>query len=630
MMTATFTVQDKKPARHLGSKEYGDIGSEWGDLDFSDLEKDIIRDTGMNQDTPKGWMDNGKGNLSDHHYGDFNDIGQGDGPSLEENKWDDIFNSDPIGDYLRSKKDQAEPVSNQDIVGTERSGIPGQLLTGPEGAQFEITETQQRTIAVFKTDDHEAVAWIDQNNPYSPEGLSIISLVEGSGYKVVRTLPVDIARIASAYATGASAGGFEAAASEQQEIAMAIFADAARQGASDIHIISDKGDQCRVLYRINGDLIPQPRMTRSYEEGIQLVRTIYNAMSQEGSNNFRVEDKLDGRISKRQFLPENIESIRVSAIGTNNAGHSCVMRLLYNSSVHDVDFASLGYHQRHIKGLNYITRRPYGCCIISGPTGSGKSTTLKGLLQKIIVDFDYKKNVMTVEDPCEYPIEGARQTSVFNANTEEERKTAYSRSITAAMRHDPDVIMIGEIRDLASATLAFAAAKTGHLLPASLHANNAMSIPGRLLDIGIKPEDVYDPTLMIAMISQRLVKLLCPHCKLPLKDYYQGHSAAEVLRVERVLGNLDGVYVCGNGCEHCRDGVIDRTVVSEIILPDEGLMALLREHKRPEAMLYWQEKLDGLTMNDHAILKILDGIVDPFHAEIQLGELQPAFRRRGQ
>ena len=96
---------------------------------------------------------------------------------------------------------------------------------------------------------------------------------------------------------------------------------------------------------------------------------------------------------------------------------------------------------------------------------------------------------------------------------------------------------------------------------------------------------------------------------------------------EKLLGTLDGVYVCGAGCANCHDGVVDRTVVSEIILPDEGLMALLREHKRPEAVRYWQECLGGLTMNDHAVLKVLDGLVDPFHAEIQLGELQPVFRR---
>ena len=580
--------------------------------DFSAWEADTLREGGdfvlMDGDQDSSW--DGLASEPDAPVKDaFGDMGQVDGEGLSQ-----------LGGPLPMDKAVSDAL--------ESTGFPGQLMTGPEGAPFVVDDTEQKTVAVFKTEDNEAIAWIDRNNRFSPEGLSVISQVENAGIKVIKTVPVEIAKIAAAYALGASSGGLGVVASEQQKLAMAIFSDAAKQNASDVHIVSSKGEQCHVLYRINGDLEDQPGLARSYDDGIQLVRTIYNAMSQEGSNNFRIDGKLDARISKRPFLPENVESIRVSAIGTNNTGHSCVMRLLYNSSVHDVDFVSLGYHPRHVKDLNAITRRPYGCCIISGPTGSGKSTTLKGLLQKIIVDFDFKKNVMTVEDPCEYPIVGARQTSVFNANTEEERKSAYSQAITAAMRHDPDVIMIGEIRDYPSASLAFQAAKTGHLLPASLHANNAMSIPGRLLDLGIKPEDVYDPTLMVAMISQRLVKLLCPYCKVPLKDHRAGHSADAVRRIEQVLGTLDGVYVCGAGCAHCRDGVVDRTVVSEIILPDEGLMALLREHKRPEAVRYWQERLGGLTMNDHAVLKVLDGLVDPFHAEIQLGELQPVFRQK--
>ena len=504
---------------------------------------------------------------------------------------------------------------------SEKTNLPGKILTGSQD-RFAVSEQARNRIIAFETGEKTVTAWVDTNNQLANDVLSTISQMEASGYQV-QIVPVDMGLIRSSYAHESGEGD----TSEQQSLAMSIFRNAADENASDIHIVTTRTNQSRILFRINGDLEEQPSYTRSYEQGIQLIRTIYNSMASEGSNNFRIDGKLDGRISKRQFLPETVESIRVSAVGLNNNDHSTVLRLLYNSSIHDVSFEGLGYDTIQVAKLSQITRRPYGCCIISGPTGSGKSTTLKGLLQKIITDYNHKKNVLTVEDPCEYPINGARQTSVYNANTEEERRTAYSASITAAMRHDPDVIMIGEIRDKASAELAFSGAKTGHLLPASLHANNAMAIPGRLIDLGIKPEDVYDPTLLVAMISQRLIKVICPKCKQKLTDCLDKFPQAELSRMKRVLGTLDTVYVCGPGCPKCRNGIIDRTVVSEIIIPDEKLMQLIHDGKRPEALHYWQNTLHGMTMNDHAISKIHRGEIDPFLAEVQLGELQPVFDR---
>lgn len=505
----------------------------------------------------------------------------------------------------------------------ERTSLPGKILTGAKDT-FAVSEEARNRIIAFETEEKNAIVWVDTNHPLSIDILSVISKMEACGF-YVQIVPVDMGMIRAAYEHTFVAGD----TSEQQALAMAIFNAAAKEHASDIHIVTTRANQSRILFRINGDLEEQSAYTRSYEQGIQLIRTIYNAMASEGSNNFRIDGKLDGRISRRQFLPDTVESIRVSVIGLNNNDHSTVLRLLYNSSIHDVGFEELGYDPLQVQLLSHITRRPYGCCIISGPTGSGKSTTLKGLLQKIITDYRHRKNVLTVEDPCEYPIHGARQTSVYNANTEEERRAAYSASITAAMRHDPDVIMIGEIRDKASAELAFSGAKTGHLLPASLHANHAMAIPGRLIDLGVKSEDVYDPTLLIAMISQRLIKVLCPACKRKLTDCGKDFPHAEFARLQKVLGTLETVYVCGTGCSQCRKGIIDRTVVSEIILPDETLMQLIRDGKRAQALHYWQKDLDGMTMNDHAISKILRGEIDPFLAEVQLGELQPVFKRSG-
>ena len=273
--------------------------------------------------------------------------------------------------------------------------------------------------------------------------------------------------------------------------------------------------------------------------------------------------------------------------------------------------------------------RPEGINIIAGPTGSGKSTTLQRVLLSIQQESRGAKHIITVEDPPEYPMPGIVQTPVANVSSSEERSEAFQNAIKSTMRLDPDVIMIGEVRDPPSAKLAFEAAMTGHQVWTTVHANNVFAIFDRLIGLGIPPNLMADPSIVKGLICQRLVKVICPHCRVPIQDVWDRYSDAQQRRVMG-LGSCEDVHVAGPGCKHCENtGVIGRTVVPEIIVPDQKLMMHIRRGDRDRAYAYWKET-GGKTMLDVAKDKIVAGLIDPFQAELVVGlldaglELDPA------
>ena len=404
-----------------------------------------------------------------------------------------------------------------------------------------------------------------------------------------------------------------------QVTAKDLLNKACRSRASDIHLRVRKN--CTEIYfRIHNDLVPVGGQTREYGE--RLLATLYGAMTSVSDSSYKPTERQDAAIADRDKLPPALYGVRIATVPTSE-GSVMVLRLLYNDAGDNIDLRLLGFSDAHADALQTLKEQPVGMNVISGPTGSGKSTTLQRVLAGEIVAAAGKLHVLTIEDPVEYPIDGAVQTFVANAGSEEERARAFAAAISNAMRLDPDTIMIGEVRDRATAQNALRASMTGHQVWTTVHANSALAIVDRLLDLGLPASLVADHTVVTGLISQRLVKKLCQGCKVPLARRPDALTPAQLARVRQAVAPaLEGVCVTGPGCAQCDGhGTVGRTVVAEIILPDDRFFRLVRQGEKTAALAYWIDELGGRTMLEHAIDKVAAGELDPGMAEKVVGHL---------
>jgi type II secretory ATPase GspE/PulE/Tfp pilus assembly ATPase PilB-like protein len=240
---------------------------------------------------------------------------------------------------------------------------------------------------------------------------------------------------------------------------------------------------------------------------------------------------------------------------------------------------------------------------------------------KMLKEKNYEINLITVEDPPEYPIPGARQLPVTNATTEKEKEDAFNLALAAALRSDPDAMMVGEVRTLSAADLVFKAALSGHNVWTTLHANSAPAILNRLLDMGVDSFKLKDPELMRGLLSQRLFKKLCPKCRVPIKTLSDSPSYK---RLEVALGRygVEQSFVQGPGCQFCNNkGIMGRIVASEVIMTDHEFLERMLGGDKPGAISYWMDKLSGRTLKEDAIEKMLSGIISVDEVERWCGML---------
>jgi type IV pilus assembly protein PilB len=307
-----------------------------------------------------------------------------------------------------------------------------------------------------------------------------------------------------------------------------LISDAVAKGASDIHI-EPYEKQVRVRFRIDGQLhemmSPPFKMKNATISRLKIMADLDIAEK-------RVPQ--DGRIKIR--MHNKSIDLRVSTLPTI-FGEKVVMRILDKSNL-QIDLAKLGFHPTSLaKFLNAI-EQPYGMVLVTGPTGSGKSTTLYSALNKINRPHS---NIMTAEDPVEYNLEGINQVNVL-----EEIGLTFAASLKAFLRQDPNIIMVGEVRDLETASIATKAALTGHLVMSTLHTNDAASSVNRLIDMGIEPFLVSSSVIML--VAQRLVRRLCDKCKQPVKMH---EEALRELGINESPGEL--TLFEAKGCLACND-----------------------------------------------------------------------------
>jgi len=364
-----------------------------------------------------------------------------------------------------------------------------------------------------------------------------------------------------------------------------LIADAVRKGASDIHI-EPYEKTMRVRFRIDGAL--QEMMAPPYKFKAAITSRL-KIMADLDIAERRVPQ--DGRI-KIKVLNRTID-LRVNALPTI-FGEKIVMRILDKTNL-NIDLEKLGFEPASMKDFLAAILNPYGMVLVTGPTGSGKTTTLYSALSRVNTP---NVNVMTAEDPVEYNLDGINQVLVNDGVG-----LSFAAALKAFLRQDPNIIMVGEIRDIDTASIATKAALTGHLVLSTLHTNDAPSAVGRLIDMGIEPFLVASSVNLI--LAQRLVRKVCAHCRRP------GQLSAEVLselQMEPAL--LQGATIVeGTGCVDCNNtGYRGRAGVYEVMPISARLRDLVLQ--RASAIEIKRAAIqDGmLTLRRDAIMKLRRGI----------------------
>ena len=330
-----------------------------------------------------------------------------------------------------------------------------------------------------------------------------------------------------------------------------IIEQAMRGKASDIHIEPSNND-IRVRFRIDGDLKEIMTLPKS---NLSAIVTRVKIIGRMDIAEKRIPQ--DGRVEMK--FNDNEIDLRISTLPTVY-GEKIVIRILDKSNFNFTK-EGLGFSKDNLDKLNKMIAQPYGMLLVTGPTGSGKSTTLYTILRELNVQT---KNVITVEDPVEYKLKGINQIQV-NVKA----GLTFAAGLRSILRQDPDTIMIGEIRDSETAEIAVRAAITGHLVLSTLHTNDSPSTIARLIDMGLEPYLVS--SAVIGIISQRLVKLLCPKCK---EKYEASDSEKRILGIN---GEKEAILYKPVGCNSCNNGYRGRAAVHEVMLVNENIRRLINK-----------------------------------------------------
>jgi len=333
-----------------------------------------------------------------------------------------------------------------------------------------------------------------------------------------------------------------------------MITQAVREGASDIHIEPD-AEVLRIRYRVDGILREVMTPPRNLQAGV--VSRI-KIMADLDIAEKRVPQ--DGRIQMK--VGDRDVDIRLSTLPTI-FGEKMVMRLLDKSSLL-LGLEDLGLMTDTLAKFEKMIRRPYGLLLVTGPTGSGKTTTLYAVLNRI---SSIERNVITIEDPVEYQIKYINQVQV-NLKT----GVTFANGLRAILRQDPDVVMVGEIRDTETASIAIQAALTGHLVFSTLHTNDAAGAVARLVDMGAEPFLVASS--LIGVLAQRLVRKVCAHCKGP---FTPTPDLIKSLNLDKLMGGPRELrLVKGAGCQQCRNtGYSGRMGIYELLPIDEAIRNLI-------------------------------------------------------
>lgn len=357
-----------------------------------------------------------------------------------------------------------------------------------------------------------------------------------------------------------------------------------RDGASDIHLESIQNGMI-LRYRMDGILIEINQI-----QGVKIAQQIISSlkvMAELDITEQRVPQ--DGRL--QVTIDDKQINFRVS-IMPNIFGEDAVLRILdkrhFTESLNALSLDSLGLSKSSISAIRYLAQKSYGMTLMTGPTGSGKTTTLYAIISEI---HDGKDKIITIEDPVEYQIDGILQIPVY-----EKKGLTFAKGLRSILRHDPDKILVGEIRDHATATIAIQSALTGHSVFSTVHANNLFDVIGRFTYMGI---DLFNfISALNGIVAQRLVRLICNECKV--------ESASKHSKCQLLTKKINAPYI-GQGCEKCKKtGYYGRRAVAEIMILDDTIRDMviqkypihhIRQHAFENGVISFEQQMRIMAEN---------------------------------
>lgn len=448
---------------------------------------------------------------------------------------------------------------------------------------------------------------------------------------------VAIDEIAAIYrnANAANAGANDEMRQKQM---MGYIKEAKELGASDLRIVI-QGDNAGIRYKVHGRSKTKHKVTRT--EGFLLANSLYNSMCIGGDTNLNELLEQDAQLKTEYAHQAGLVGTRVATKPAKGSGLLLTLRLIPEANVDTSSLESAGYLPPQIEMLEYLIERPAGSVWFSGVTGAGKSTSLVVLLQMLQEREGGELDIITVEDPIESNMknDGIIQTPLrYDRNDPHDVEKAWPRAIKSLMRHAPNVIMPGEVRDRFAAEASLDFTMTGHGVFTTIHVDRFYNIPIRLIEMGVNRSLVLNPGLVTGLINQALVRILCPKCKRKLMDHPTAIKPSVMKRLELVAKHdpsLDLDRVCiaaapNTPCDECSGRTTSRRKVAcEIGTPDATFMKHLRNDDTTGALRYFVEQCNGITKLAHAMTYLRAGECDPTHLERDVQMLTDDMRMMG-
>lgn len=394
----------------------------------------------------------------------------------------------------------------------------------------------------------------------------------------------------------------------------------AAHGTTDLHIFVND-HTASLMYRAGGTFREMTKWTA--EDAMKFIKGAANNSSQAQSS-FSLTSSMYSVITPENIpLPEGISGIRCqfNHSGTNDGRYCAVFRFLRDGDDELQDFEALGFNARQIRDLEAMLFYTDGLIYAVGPTGHGKSKSLQVCVKFILDAHNNEINIHSIESPIEYKMKGVFQRNVQESDKPEDTSKEIKERIKEALRSDIDKMVVGETRDGVVAKQVFTVSLTGHQVLSTLHVNNVLMAPERLLDMGVEEHHCFNHELVRGVIGQRLVQVLCPDCKVPHQEVPFENDVTQKMQILHEMG-IDVFYKNSdphNECETCeKKGYIGRTLIAETLLTNHEIMEALRQHDTRSARQAWFNS-GGQSMMEHGMEKVIEGIIDPQEVKRHVG-----------